>query len=111
MLIPPADRVAGRRGARGVLAFVASVGALVPLVGAANADDPAWTQPGYVAATLALTLAAAVLWVARRPLALGLGVALVLVTVEHHVSAVPRKLRLSNRHQISRWATERRLVE
>jgi DNA-binding NarL/FixJ family response regulator len=32
-------------------------------------------------------------------------------TVEHHVSAVLRKLQLSNRHQLSRWAAERRLVE
>jgi DNA-binding NarL/FixJ family response regulator len=30
-------------------------------------------------------------------------------TVEHHVSAVLRKLQLSNRHQLSRWAAERRL--
>ena len=32
-------------------------------------------------------------------------------TVEHHVSAVLRKLQLTNRHQLSRWATERRLVD
>ncbi len=32
-------------------------------------------------------------------------------TVEAHVSAVLRKLQLSNRHQLSRWALERRLVE
>jgi DNA-binding NarL/FixJ family response regulator len=31
-------------------------------------------------------------------------------TVEAHVSAVLRKLQLSNRHELSRWATERRLV-
>jgi DNA-binding NarL/FixJ family response regulator len=31
-------------------------------------------------------------------------------TVETHVSAVLRKLQLSNRHQLTRWATERRLV-
>ena len=32
-------------------------------------------------------------------------------TVESHVSAVLRKLQLSNRHQLSRWAAERRLVD
>jgi DNA-binding NarL/FixJ family response regulator len=32
-------------------------------------------------------------------------------TVEAHVSAVLRKLQLSNRHELSRWAAERRLVE
>ena len=31
-------------------------------------------------------------------------------TVERHVSAVLRKLQLSTRHQLTRWATERRLV-
>ena len=31
-------------------------------------------------------------------------------TVETHVSSVLRKLQLSNRHQLTRWATERRIV-
>jgi DNA-binding NarL/FixJ family response regulator len=31
-------------------------------------------------------------------------------TVEAHVSAVLRKLQLSNRHELTRWATARRLV-
>ncbi|GAA0613963.1 response regulator transcription factor [Sporichthya brevicatena] len=31
-------------------------------------------------------------------------------TVESHVSAVLRKLQLSNRHELSRWATDRRLI-
>ena len=31
-------------------------------------------------------------------------------TVETHVSAVLRKLQLSNRHELSRWAVQRRLV-
>jgi DNA-binding NarL/FixJ family response regulator len=32
-------------------------------------------------------------------------------TVEHHVSAVLRKLQLSNRHELTRWATGGRLVD
>lgn len=32
-------------------------------------------------------------------------------TVEAHVSAVLRKLQLSNRHQLGRWAQQRRLVD
>ena len=32
-------------------------------------------------------------------------------TVESHVSAVLRKLHLSNRHQLARWAAQRRLVD
>jgi DNA-binding NarL/FixJ family response regulator len=31
-------------------------------------------------------------------------------TVETHVSAALRKLQLSNRHELARWATERRLI-
>ncbi len=31
-------------------------------------------------------------------------------TVESHASSVLRKLQLSNRHQLSRWATDRRIV-
>jgi len=31
-------------------------------------------------------------------------------TVESHVSSVLRKLQLSSRHQLTRWATERRLT-
>ena len=31
-------------------------------------------------------------------------------TVETHVSAVLRKLQLSSRHELTRWATERRIV-
>ena len=31
-------------------------------------------------------------------------------TVEAHVSAVLRKLQLSNRHELSRWAVQRRLA-
>ena len=31
-------------------------------------------------------------------------------TVETHVSSVLRKLQLSSRHQLTRWATERRLL-
>ena len=32
-------------------------------------------------------------------------------TVEAHVSSVLRKLQLSNRHELSRWAVERRLID
>jgi DNA-binding NarL/FixJ family response regulator len=32
-------------------------------------------------------------------------------TVEAHVSAVLRKLHLSNRHQLARWATQPKLID
>jgi DNA-binding NarL/FixJ family response regulator len=31
-------------------------------------------------------------------------------TVERHVSAVLHKLQLSNRHELARWASEKRIV-
>ena len=44
-----------------------------------------------------------------KEIALRLGISV--KTVEAHVSAVLRKLQLSSRHQLSRWAAERRLVD
>jgi DNA-binding NarL/FixJ family response regulator len=44
-----------------------------------------------------------------KEIALRLGIST--KTVEAHVSAVLRKLQLSNRHELSRWAVEQRLVE
>jgi DNA-binding NarL/FixJ family response regulator len=43
-----------------------------------------------------------------KEIALRLGIAA--KTVEAHVSAVLRKLQLSSRHELARWATERRLT-
>ncbi|MBI5105092.1 MAG: response regulator transcription factor [Solirubrobacterales bacterium] len=44
-----------------------------------------------------------------KEIALRLGISV--KTVEAHVSAVLRKLQLSSRHELSRWAAERRLVD
>jgi DNA-binding NarL/FixJ family response regulator len=44
-----------------------------------------------------------------KEIALRLGISA--KTVEAHVSAVLRKLQLSNRHELSRWAAERRLED
>jgi DNA-binding NarL/FixJ family response regulator len=44
-----------------------------------------------------------------KEIALELGISA--KTVEAHVSAVLRKLQLSNRHELSRWAVERKLVD
>ena len=41
---------------------------------------------------------------------IGLRLGISVKTVEAHVSAVLRKLQLSNRHELSRWAAERRLT-
>jgi len=44
-----------------------------------------------------------------KEIALRLGISA--KTVEAHVSAVLRKLQLSTRHELSRWAVQRRLVD
>jgi DNA-binding NarL/FixJ family response regulator len=44
-----------------------------------------------------------------KEIALRLGISV--KTVEAHVSSVLRKLQLSNRHELSRWAVSRRLVD
>ena len=44
-----------------------------------------------------------------KEIALRLGISA--KTVEAHVSSVLRKLQLSTRHELSRWAMERRLVD
>jgi DNA-binding NarL/FixJ family response regulator len=41
---------------------------------------------------------------------IGLDLTISVKTVEAHVSAVLRKLQLSNRHELARWASERRIV-
>ncbi|MFN8185559.1 MAG: response regulator transcription factor [Gaiellales bacterium] len=41
---------------------------------------------------------------------IGLRLSISVKTVETHVSAVLRKLQLSNRHELTRWAADRRLV-
>ncbi len=40
----------------------------------------------------------------------GIDLHLSVKTVETHVSSVLRKLQLSNRHELTRWATDRRLI-
>ena len=46
----------------------------------------------------------------QRPTDIAHALHLSVKTVETHVSAVLRKLQLSNRSELSRWASERRLI-
>jgi len=54
-----------------------------------------------------------VLWLIARGYAyreIGRQLFISVKTVETHVSAGLRKLQLSNRHQLTRWASDRRLI-
>jgi DNA-binding NarL/FixJ family response regulator len=74
--------------------------------GADGADDPALDHLTPREREVLRHLARGYLY---KEIALRLGIST--KTVEAHVSAVLRKLQLSNRHELSRWAVERRLVE
>jgi DNA-binding NarL/FixJ family response regulator len=73
---------------------------------AAEGDDPALDHLTPREREVLRHLARGYLY---KEIALRLGISA--KTVEAHVSAVLRKLQLSNRHELSRWAVERRLVE
>ncbi len=64
------------------------------------------TAPALAGLTIAATGIAVYLY---KEIARELGVSI--RTVETHVSAVLRKLHLSNRQQLARWATVRRLID
>src|SRR5688572_4637529 len=68
LLRAPADRPAGKRGARGWLAALAAFSSLVPMAFFQNAGDSAWARPGIVAGSLGLIAGALLLWTARRRL-------------------------------------------
>src|SRR5687767_8549766 len=68
LLRAPADRPAGKRGARGWLAALAAFSSLVPMAFFQNAGDSAWARPGIAAGSLALIAGALLLWTARRRL-------------------------------------------
>ena len=74
LLRAPADRPAGKRGARGFVAAVAALSSLVPMVFFRNAGDSAWARPGIAAGSLALIAGAVLLWTARRRLVVAVAV-------------------------------------
>ena len=87
ILDPPAARPVGARGPRGVLAWVVAIVALVAILYIGWDEDPGWTVLVSAAAAVALTLAAVLLWVARRPYALAGAAALVVLAGWGSVSA------------------------
>jgi DNA-binding NarL/FixJ family response regulator len=86
--------------------FVLDAFAGAPPVAAETDADPALDQLTPREREVLRHLARGYLY---KEIALRLGISA--KTVEAHVSAVLRKLQLSNRHELSRWAVQRRLVE
>jgi DNA-binding NarL/FixJ family response regulator len=100
-----------RRVAAGEAVFSPSLAGFVLDAFAAGGPDPAEVDPELARLTerereVLHLIARGYLY---KEAALELGISP--KTVEHHVSAVLRKLQLTNRHQLSHWATQRRLVE
>lgn len=108
-----ASQLAGavRRVAAGEAVFSPSLAGFVLDEFAGEGPDPAEVDPELARLTerereVLHLIARGYLY---KEAALELGIAP--KTVEHHVSAVLRKLQLTNRHQLSRWAAERRLFD
>jgi DNA-binding NarL/FixJ family response regulator len=100
-----------RRVAAGEAVFSPSLAGFVLDAFAGGAPDPAEVDPELARLTdrereVLQLIARGYLY---KEAALQLGISP--KTVEHHVSAVLRKLQLTNRHQLSHWATQRRLVD
>jgi len=101
LLQAPADRPAGKRGIRGLIAAVASVGALFSLSFTTNWDDPSWGKPALLAVGAALTAAAVLLWVARHPALLAAAAALLVAATG--VWVVADSARRSEQREEDKW--------
>ena len=104
-LRPPSERLAGDRGARGPVAAIAALVGLLPLTWARIADETSWGQPAMVIAGVALIAAALLLWTARRRLAVGAAVALLVLGGVGGVGAIAAEVQAESR----RMAKEDRL--
>jgi hypothetical protein len=105
MLRAPADRPPWRKGIRAPLAFVAVIGMLWAalnfrqfsdqIFGSPHGptihyhlDGPGWAHPAFYVAFGALLAAAALLWLARRPLGLAVGLLLLAAGLGAVIGAV-----------------------
>jgi len=105
------DAVFSPRLAGFVLDAFAGSGPQAPGEGVAGIEDPELDRLTSREREVLRLIARGYLYkeVVYKEVALELGVSP--KTVETHVSAVLRKLQLSNRHQLSRWASERRMID
>src|SRR5262245_53522092 len=99
---PPADRPAGRRGARGPIACVVAILGLVPFAFSQGPSELDWSELAYGAAGVAAVAAAVLIWVARQPSLLVAGVALAVLACGGF--AVTQAERARANHERDRWA-------
>jgi hypothetical protein len=106
LLRAPADRPAGKRGARGTVAAAAALASLVPMLFFENAGDSSWARPGIAAGSLALIAGALLLWTARRRIVVAAAIAAVAAGATLGWLAVAAELRAESRERraADRWA-------
>jgi hypothetical protein len=76
LLVPPAKQPPHERGLRGMLAAVATLGAVLCFAFGSVEQDPAWTGAAFNVAGAALLIGAIVLWTTARAAVLAAAVAL-----------------------------------
>jgi hypothetical protein len=99
---PPVDRAAGRRGVRALMVYVAVLAAVVVLSLSGFNPDPGWTDPAMKGAAAAMIVGAGLLWFARRPLGVAVGVALLAAGLATSVQAI--EARRDSDESKEKWA-------
>jgi hypothetical protein len=100
-LTAPADRPAGKRGWRAMPAFVVTVAALPALAFSAGDVDPRWTGVAFLFTAIALLVAGALLWTARRYAGVALAAGLVVAGLAAGVVAEAAQRR--EQREADRW--------
>jgi hypothetical protein len=101
VLLPPAERPAGARGVRGLVAAIATLGGVIALALGSVADEPGWTDLVEIAAGLGLLGTALLLWTARRAAALGAAAVLIALSIGGVV--VARDAQSDAAHERDKW--------
>jgi hypothetical protein len=101
VLLPPAERPAGARGVRGLVAASATRGGVIALALGSVADEPGWTDLVEIAAGLGLLGTALLLWTARRAAALGAAAVLIALSIGGVV--VARDAQSDAAHERDKW--------
>jgi hypothetical protein len=86
-----------------LLAYASVLAAAIILPLSGFAADPGWTDPAMKAAGAAALLAAGLLWIARRPLPVALGIALAPAAIAAGVLSIAARLDTEGEPPDSKW--------